>query len=342
MKNLKYFFTVTFALVIGGVISSCSKDSDSSDGEGSARPDYRAESAMFTINQSSKYSMIELTESGNYLVVLSNSPYPNYAPSVEQANEYTSILVAPWAEPATRSKTVGNLITGKYTKTDELQYELEGFGSLKVVKTDENNVVLDIKETDGTSFSLPATIVEKYEGSTNTTGLCRTWTIQNTHLKARMEFQGEKFSFEKTVNGGDIPTLMISMYTDLYKWAASISSKMGQTITQDQVNYMIQEQTEKIKASVPVASSILFSQAGTYIVFYANDTFGVAKWNWINEDETTIRYAWDRIYGTNQSTNVSGNCDVALSGKQCKLIESKSQYNENGMIESTTTYTLVE
>jgi hypothetical protein len=234
------------------------------------------------------------------------------------------------------------MITGKYTKTGELQYELEGFGSLKVVKTNENNVVLDIKETDGTTLSLPAMIAAKYDSSDNTAKLCRTWNILNTRVKSQVVYEGETFTFDKTVSGGDIPALMIAMYTDMYKWAAKIYSKSGQTITDEQVNYLIQEQTEKVKASVPVALSILFSQSGTYVVFYANDTFGVAKWNWINEDETTIRYAWDRIYGTNQSTYVSGNCDVEISGKQCKLIESKSQ-NNNGMnVETSTIYTLTD
>lgn len=343
---IKSHFTFAFLFLMAGAVllTSCSSDSSSSSDNGTLDiPAYKSVSAIYQVTQtSSQYSSIEFTESGNYIITKKSSAS---APARRSNAEINSIISAPWSTDITRSTSYGNIITGKYT-TNGNKYTLEGFGTITVVTSGDTAVSLEIAENGGSSYTLTAAKKTQEAGSEKTTKLCRSWKIASLGLETSMKIQDpngkqQSYSFNKTVNGGNLPELMYLFYADMMVWAANISSQNGEKITQEMIEEQLKSQKEKIQRQYKTVETCLFSQAGTYMVTYGDNSLAVATWAWKNSSQDVLQYSWN--YANMNSSGVSGSCDISFKGSKCILVENAS--GSDGSIQDMNmimTYTLEE
>jgi len=327
MKKIKLAVCVLFA---GIVLSSCGS---SSDGGGDdvllpvnlQTPKYKNVSALYNITSSSgKYKSVELTEAGNYVIIAKNSLAREFT-----VNEATDLAIAPWYQTATtRSTTYQNIITGKYTQKDDNTFELEGFGTITITSSDGTTTSLDIVENSGSSYTLTAAKKTQLEGSEQTNHLCRTWSVASL----RMKLSGNvgmvegislpDFSFDESVNGGDLPGLMTKFYRSTLNWAAQMAKQYGQDApSSSEIEKMVAEESAKYANTLPSVDGFLFSQTGTYMVTYGNGTLAIATWSWEEKGSNVMQYSWD--YGNMSSAALAGKCTVQFSGSQCILTEDK-------------------
>ena len=159
--------TFLFSLITLLLTSSCSSDSDSN----LEPPKYEQDAALYNITAgNSPYSSIELTASGNYIII-------------DKYNSRYSLSKKKFIKPnnaVTRSSSTG-IIYGTYTKSGENTYNLAGFGRIRVVNAGGNSVDLDITTTSGKSITIGANRANINSSSDMTVKLCRTWAFEKVH-----------------------------------------------------------------------------------------------------------------------------------------------------------------
>lgn len=340
---IKKHFFFTFLLLMGSVISftSCSSSDDDGDNGTLDPPAYKSSSALYQVTSSnSKYSSIEFTESGSYIVVAKSAI--NHAMQNTEGKKF-SFAMAPWVEASTRATTSGNIITGKYT-VDGNKYILEGFGTITVNTSGDTTVSLEIAETGSEPYTLTAAKKNQMPGSEQTDKLCRSWKVASLGMKASFNVEGaQSFNFDKTVEGGNIAELMATFYADMMNWAANLSRQYGEEIPQDMLNKQIEEQKKEIYKAYTTFESVIFSQAGTYMVTYGNGTLAVATWAWKDNSNSVLQYSWN--YANMNASGASGECGIQFKGSKCIMTENQSANNIDTVVKGadmTMTYTLEE
>ena len=99
-------------------------------------PAYESISAKYIATSPySDIKSLELSSSGNYIVIKNNGYYESY--NIASRNAFVNNLVYS-KTTKTRSAEYENIIYGKFTKIDENKYELEGYGTVIITKTDDD------------------------------------------------------------------------------------------------------------------------------------------------------------------------------------------------------------
>lgn len=320
----KVFLALTLA--VGAIfVTGCSSDDNSDDGPLEV-PAYKSSSALYQITQTgSPLSSVEFTESGSYVIVRNgqrqNAPQGNGASRADEAvKESPTLLVfSPWNQPETRSTTYSNIITGKYTKTDDMTYVLEGFGTIKVNMSGDNTYSLVITETGSSPYTLAAAKKEQYSGSEPTDKLCRTWRIASMRMEVSMSGKYEGFSFnfkvDEKVDGGDMAGLMLKCYESEIRQMAKAA---GYSASEREVKEAVAELKSDIEKTYLYIENVIFTQAGTYMVTYRGDRLAISTWTWTGDDFKKIRYSWDY---SNMNGVLSNECSVGFDGKKCYIVE---------------------
>lgn len=161
------------ALVTAGM-SSCSSDNDNEPTSGNgelwkgelAAAAYASDAALFTVN-SSEIKSIELTGSGLYFIT----------PATPSYNYSTTAMLR--KKTASRASDSTGLLSGRFTKTGDNTYDLDGYGTL-TIDTDKLTVITN----RGENFTWTYTRQPQIKMDALNTRLCRTWKIK----AARIEF----------------------------------------------------------------------------------------------------------------------------------------------------------
>lgn len=178
MTKIFRIMTMIAMLVALPMINACSS---SDDGGELQSPEYDKDAALYEIsNTNSAYKSIELTESGNYVIIMKNATDTKSAELQSQGIDKKCNFFSNPATFSTRSDDNG-VISGKYTKKGEDEYYLEDFGTIKVVSTSGSAVDLDITTLDGTKEVIGANRRNMYSNSAMTDKLCRTWKFEKIH-----------------------------------------------------------------------------------------------------------------------------------------------------------------
>lgn len=116
-------------------------------------PKYESVSAKYNITSAgSDLKSIELTASGNYLIV-KNSNGTLRAPAAGKRNRWAAA-----ARMVTRAGTdwYNNIIQGKFTKISDTEFRLEGYGTIIIIGSANDAVNLDITLANGSKVEVTA------------------------------------------------------------------------------------------------------------------------------------------------------------------------------------------
>ena len=129
MKKLSLWYVCMFLLTIGLGFTACSEDGGDNEGGGKDNPvnlptpAFVGVSALYEVQtENSGIQSVELTEGGQYIITKAPS-------STYQVIRKKGLLRS---TPTMRVVEDDNLISGTYTKVSNVEYDLEGYGKLKV------------------------------------------------------------------------------------------------------------------------------------------------------------------------------------------------------------------
>lgn len=267
-------------------------------------PAYEDVSAKYVIQgNTGPYKSIELTASGNYVIVKRTSA-PSYVKGFFGQ-----------MEEATRATTSGNIIYGKFTKKSDTEFELKDFGTI-VVETEvgTGNTILNITPNGGTTMSLPAQRTEQMDSPANsfTSKLCRTWSVA---------------SFRYTIlMGGQV--FFDGEYTTMEAMAVALANKAKS------LGYSDADVSDLTDGSIEMnPKQIIFSKSGTYLVVYKNSSLAVSTWTWKNESQGILHYSWD--YDNMYSTGISGDVQLFWRNNQLAIKENMNDVDSDFPISIT-------
>ncbi len=192
MKKISSFLMMFLTAALCAGFQSCSDD-DGGDGgnNGTLEPPVYSEEAVkceFTDTEA-PYESLELTESGDYMLILRDSE-ANVGP-VNTASPLRSV---------SRAGSGSNVKHGTYKKVGEKIYDLSDFG--KIVFTEDS---IQITPPNGTTTTYNTTILPKLQTSHPIDLLCRSWKC--VHWRAVI--RSSEGNFDKS----------FSSYEEFYKFA---------------------------------------------------------------------------------------------------------------------------
>lgn len=180
MKSLTACMAIALTLT-PVTLTSCSSDDDEDSPKeepsekyealGYDEPKYEKESALYLVNASgSDIRSIELTPTGDYIVMKNNSiidKVQRKSPSALRLNHAI----------ATRAYADDKMAYGRYTRTGDGKYKLDGYGTIVVTGGESNAVKLTITLTDGRKIEVGAMKRDQYTATAKTNAICRKWNI---------------------------------------------------------------------------------------------------------------------------------------------------------------------
>lgn len=297
-----YYLLMMFGLIC---ITSCSSDDD--EATNLKVPKYEKISAKYNaIEDNAAIKSLELTASGNYIVIKNSGRYYSAADRTAEKH-YIFNNIFKNNSIATRAGSYNNIIYGKFTKIEENKYKLEGYGIVTISKSNDGVQTLDIALDNGDVMSIGARKEEQYKSSKATDNLCRTWKIK----KFGIEFNYGKEKFEKTVDHNN----MHELGEELAKWTAEIA---GVEISKKDIIEAGESFAEEYNEKKPL--SVIFTKSGSYMVDYNNGSLGIAIWKWENEGKGILRYSWN-VDNINDQDD-GGLCNISYSGNMLNITES--------------------
>ena len=317
------------ALLAVCVMASCGSDDDDDEGNAPSnfeKPKYEADAAKFMVTSaSSEYKSVELTEAGNFIIRLNTGG--NYAP--EAASPVArllkkNMLVSPGSKlkpevAETRAGTVvwSDIIYGKYTKTGDNEYTLDGYGTLTVTQEGGSAYSLRIEKNNGETFDLEANKAGTPEAGSMTDNICRTWDIKSFRYYIRMN---GKTYFDETS-----PT-MEGLYNKIKEWMQANDPDYSDEDYEDML--------------IDVPQQIVFSKSGTYMVLYTNNMLDVATWRWGNQGNGILEYSWNPDVFDDDF--MSGSVKIEFKNNQLLITEGESESEDGFTLEAAFVYTLEE
>ena len=197
MKRIKFLAMMIAALSFTMGFTACGDDDDDTPdsnlwvGELGA-PAYEADAVAYRITNSSEYSAIELTASGNYIVTPA-ALAQNNAPAARR-----SMFKAMAKEERSSRASNYNGVFGTYTKLSDGSYNLAGFGVLSPY----NNGSLTLTLENGTTEVLDAVKVADIESNPLNNRLCRSWYVQSGEFL--VYDRGGNLIDRETITGSDL------------------------------------------------------------------------------------------------------------------------------------------
>lgn len=326
--NMKKFIIncLAFLMVMVGVasFSACSKDGDGN----LETPKYESVSAKYDITSANSHiKSIELTASGNYIIVRNNV--------VNTKVNYVPMFIAK-LENATRSDDwYNNIIQGKFTMISDTEFQLEGFGTITIIEGSGSAVSLQIAPVNSTPYTLEAEKKEQNPESAKTNKLCRSWGFDAFYMKIGVKLENRNYTL---IDGKYKWTEEDKFRNDVKNAYVNIIKKMAQdqgysigSEEMRQIEAYAEQMAKDISFGENRPEKVIFTKAGTYMVVYHDSSLAIATWTWENENDGKLRYSWDYNDMGNDAGNIStayGIVNVEFSGSQLVLSESVSNINE--------------
>lgn len=273
MKKFKTFLFSLIAILCLGNFSSCSS-SDDNDGDGQLEtPQYAADAAKYEITDaSSEVKSIELTESGQYIVIMNNVG--------RNAKQTIGLHKIPATLTRATSENVG-VYYGNYTKTDKDYFLLEDFGTVRINKDDNGSVasVTIHSNKSGNEWTSPARLSPKTNtnNTVTTNRICRTWKIKSVglcyKLNGRALFDYTESSYKE-------------LYTKLKEYVKRENSDDWTNEDEEEYNQMIEE------ADSYMVKQLVFTKAGTILAKVGEGILADGWiWRWAGDNSNEIQ-AW--------------------------------------------------
>ena len=247
-------------------------------------PKYANESARYDVTSSdADISSIELTESGDYIVVNKNS-YSIY-PKGNVTNKSIGAFLLKKTKLKSRATSYKNIITGKYSKISDTEYMLTGWGKITITGSTDNALSITVTPSSGSTYTVPVAKHTQNPSSTITNQICRTWNVSSFKISGK-EYDTSEFS--KVMN-------------NLIRETFNITGDYG---------YIFEDEIPK---------QVIFTKSGTYMVTYIDEELGISTWTWENESKGILRYAWN--YEDMYDKDDSGYANVSFRGNQLEVSE---------------------
>lgn len=279
-------------------------------------PAYEAISAKYIIaDNDAEIKSLELSASGNYIIVRNNGYYGNF--TISSRDAFVNNLLISKAT-RTRSAEYENIIYGKFTQIDENKYELEGYGTVVITEAENEVYDLEIVRKNGKTLNVGAQKEEKFTDSAATNNLCRTWKITKVGLRVKLGF----IKFTKLIAHEKIDELL----KDYMRTAIEAS---GEELNEEEMNEAVDEAVRDYNESKPI--SMIFTKSGSYMVEYQNGELGISTWKWENEDEGIFRYSWNTE--DINSENLGGVCTVSYKKGLLLITETLGAESEDDYYE---------
>lgn len=336
MKSIKFFSglirpcALIFGVLLASsamVLMSCSDDDDDKDGgqdEGGITgeitletPEYEDVSAKYEITSGAAgISSIELTASGNYIVVYENA-VPSYI-AAKKSTRTSFIGMVTGARHTTRATSNGYYGMGTFIKISDTEFILDGFGTVVIEGASDNSFSIQLTGQDGQTYTLGANIVETMPNSVMTNAICRTWDINTVRMRAK--YNGNVV-FNEEKDAADYPQLI----KDLNKAFASL-------VPDDEDG----EEEDFFDVPNYGYSQFIFTKSGTYMFTTTTSELGFSYWKWQDESNGILRYTHDA--SGSFDTYLANDVTISLSGKSLSMAEVNMNDSEDDGDES---YSLV-
>lgn len=293
-----------------GLFSSCSSDDDNETSEpiNLETPAYKSVSAKYNVTSGGDgISSIELTESGEYIVIFDNA---SYAPKQNKTTKNMSMGILNGNKISTRA-FIGN-IHGKFTKKSDNEFILDGFGTIVITGSADNAISIKVTTEDGEELNLNAEKATILADTEMTKALCRTWNINTIKMVAT--FNGKSF-----YDSGARPT---SDYNAIYRELNTAMQKLSESINGEEDN----ETYFTEPGFIP--EDIIFTKAGTYLVTTESDQLSIYNWAWQNESKGELRYTFKNGMFDEYISNTA---NVKFSGNTLTINEINLNESEGGM-----------
>lgn len=305
-----------------GSFTACSDDDDN-EGGGSTltTPKYESVSAKYVASsQDAAYKSVELTASGNYIIMLNTNNGYNSDMVASTGKQSRVTMLKNKLVAATRA-SFGDIIYGKYTIESDGVYKLEGFGTVTVDMDGDDVAALTIKKAGEEPYVLTADIESQCPNSDITNSLCRTWNAETIGMK--IVYNGKTY-FNKTVDVENVSDLI-----------AALERLEGEG--EDDEYYEGEESyEEESELEQYMPKEVVFTKAGTYMVRYKNETLGISTWAWENEKKGILRYSWD--YDDMYDEYVAGTATVSFKNGWLYVAETYTESEDGETLSETVTY----
>ncbi len=318
-SRFKLFFLMVAAMALPMTFASCSSSDDGDDVPGNIdTPKYETEAAKYEITTSgAAYKSIELTASGNYIIV-PNSSSSNARATVASAStkKVATFLLNPDLKKRTRAGEWGSgILYGTYTKTGEGEYTLSGLGTLKITSNGGSATSLDFTYSDGTKKTFSGSKQAVQSTSDLTNFICRTWNIAHIRVYTK-------------VNGKTVMDLEADNFAELNR---KYQDFMKKNFPDEEVDIFYENPPKQI----------VITKSNTYMVLYQDNELAIANWKWVNEQEGRFMYSWDN---EGEYDDAYGYANVKASGSNLIASEEQTEYDEDDGVTFTygVVYTLSE
>ena len=295
MKKTLALFLALFTAM--STLVSCKNSSD--EPESLSTPVYEQHAAKFEVTTpSSEYKSIELTSSGNYIIVLKGDV--NYSPRRPQgilgAMRHSVLLNGTMKTRA----WFDDIVEGKYSIDENGDYILANYGRIRVEMEGDTVACITIIFPDGTEKVIRAAMRNQLPESTMTNNLCRTWNADKIGLAVKVN--GEKFKSERPAEQFNL------LIKELNEWLVKTIRNKYPEFTDDDDDFEFDE--DDLFDDEEMVKQIIFSKSGTYMVKYKNNSLALATWSWIDEKRGRLRYSWD--YGDMYDDDAAGLVNVSF------------------------------
>ena len=314
-KSIRNFFVLMALMMSGlGFVACSSDDGDSNDGGGSGTsldggqtlqtPAYESVSALYEVQSSgSDIQSIELTASGDYIVRM-NGNYPSYVSP-------RSHVMAKTSARTTRSYTPG-IIYGKYTKVGDNQFLLEGWGTVVVNATEDNALSITYTlQGSTTPREVPVAKHEQYPNEDLTNKICRSWKISSFRYVVNLD--------SRQIHNKEYPSTQegfLQFCRDLKDLGKKYASYFDDEEYEDEDD---EYDEEDLAEMFEVPEYVVFTKAGSYMVYYNEERLGVSTWAWKDISKGMLRYSWN--YDTMENNQWAGTVNVAFRNDQLTITE---------------------
>ena len=288
-------------------------------------PKYENVSALYQVtDNTSDISSIELTASGNYIVITN---YGSRAQETEQVAAKKHFFISKRMNHMTRAGS-NHVVEGKFKQLSDTKFELEGWGIIEVQGSSNN--ALSIKITrNGVTSTVPVAKKTQMENKEKTNYLCRTWDFSSIRMILKMDGSSV---YDKEYKMTELKNFGRDMY-ELYK----------KYYPKEMEDETLEEYLEDWELD-DYPTGVIFTKSGTYMCLYRDEELAVSTWTWENYDTGLLRYSWN--YQNMYDPYQSGNVKVGSRGSELQISESfsnrNSYYEEEQNNEVTMIYFLKE
>ena len=306
--KLKFIYLMLAMMALPFAFSSCSSDDDGDDVPSIDAPKLESEAAKYTITSAgAEYQSIELTASGNYIIVKANGQ-SSQARKAQAGNKKTgkakisSFLVNPELKKVTRSgEWDSGILYGTYTKVGENEYKLANIGTLKVTTSNGVACALELTTNSGTKTYNGNKEKQTAAPSDFENFMCRTWNI--SHVREYFKLNGKtKFDIEA------------NSYTELNQKIKDFIKSQGDDDDDEDFADFYDENPPK---------QIVITKSNTYMVIYEDSELAIANWKWENESQHIFRYSWGAEGEYDEED--SGLATISISGKNLIVSEEQTE-----------------